>query len=192
MKRLSLYIFLIFFTLQTPSWADDIRDFQIEGVSIGDSALDYFSEEKILNNRATYFKNKTYTPVEIYDESFGIYDVVQFGYKTGDKNYTILGLAGNIEYPNNVKSCYKKMDEIVTELTRLFKNIAQITGKETEVSTIDKPGDTRKASVAYWFDSKDVVVVACYDYSEESGYTDNLSVSVDTKEYNEFLGIAYK
>ena len=191
MKKL-LTVLILIFTLQTPSWADDIRDFQIEGVSIGDSALDYFSEEKILNNRATYFKNKTYTPVEIYDESFGIYDVVQFGYKTGDKNYTILGLAGNIEYPNNVKSCYKKMDEIVTELTRLFKNIAQITGKETEVSTIDKPGDTRKASVAYWFDSKDVVVVACYDYSEESGYTDNLSVSVDTKEYNEFLGIAYK
>jgi len=186
-------ILILIFTLQTPSWADDIRDFQIEGVSIGDSALDYFSEEKILNNRATYFKNKTYTPVEIfYEKSFEIYDAVQFGYKTGDKNYTILGLAGNIEYPNNVKSCYKKMDEIVTELTRLFKNIAQITGKETEVSTIDKPGDTRKASVAYWFDSKDVVVVACYDYSEESGYTDNLSVSVDTKEYNEFLGIAYK
>ena len=193
MKKLSTYLFLFLFSFQTPSWADDIRDFQIEGVSIGDSALDYFSEEKILNNRATYFKNKTYTPVEIfYEKSFEIYDAVQFGYKTGDKNYTILGLAGNIEYPNNVKSCYKKMDEIVTELTRLFKNIAQITGKETEVSTIDKPGDTRKASVAYWFDSKDVVVVACYDYSEESGYTDNLSVSVDTKEYNEFLGIAYK
>ena len=192
MKRLSLYLFLILFTLQTPSQADDIRDFQIEGMSIGDSLLDYFSEEKILNNRAPYFKNKTYTPVEIDDESFEIYDVVQFGYKTGDKNYTILGLAGNINYPNNIKPCYKKMDEIVTELTRLFKNIAQITGKETEVSTIDKPGDTRKASVAYWFDSKDVAVVACYDYSEESGYMDNLAVSADTKEYNEFLGIAYK
>ena len=114
-----------------------------------------------------------------------------FSRKTEDKNYTILGLAGNIEYPNNVKSCYKKMDEVVIELTELFKNIARITEKETEVSTIDKPGDTKKTSVAYWFDTNDVVVVACYDYSEESGYTDNLSVSVDTKEYNEFLGIAY-
>ena len=192
MKKLSTYLFLILFTLQAPSWADDITDFQIEGMSIGDSALDYFSEEKILNSRATYFKNKTYTPVEIYDESFEIYDGVQFGYKTGDKNYTILGLAGNIDYPNNIKPCYKKMDEIVTELTELFKNIAHITEKKTKVSAIDKPGDTKKVSVAYWFDSKDVAVVACYDYSEESGYMDNLSVSVDTKEYNEFLLIAYK
>ena len=47
MKRLSLYLFLILFTLQTPSQADDIRDFQIEGMSIGDSLLDYFSEEEI-------------------------------------------------------------------------------------------------------------------------------------------------
>ena len=192
MKRLSLYLFLIFFTLQTSSWAEDISDFEIEGMSIGDSLLDYFSEEKILNSRATYFKNKTYTPVEIDDESFEIYDVVQFGYKTGDKNYTILGFAGNIDYPNNIKPCYKKMDEIVTELTELFKNIAHITEKKTTVTAIDKPGDTKKVFVAYWFDSKDVVVVACYDYSEESGYMDNLSVSVDTKEYNEFLLIAYK
>ena len=119
---------LLFISAQ--SYADDIRDLQIEGISIGDSALDYFSEEKILNNRAHYFKNKTYTPVEIDDESFEIYDGVQFGYKTGDKNYTILGLAGNINYPNNIKPCYKKMDEIVTELTELFKNIAHITKKK--------------------------------------------------------------
>ena len=35
MKRLSLYLFLILFTFQTPSQADDIRDFQIEGMSVG-------------------------------------------------------------------------------------------------------------------------------------------------------------
>ena len=45
MKRLSLYLFLILFTLQTPSQADDIRDFQIEGMSVGDSLLDYINKE---------------------------------------------------------------------------------------------------------------------------------------------------
>ena len=48
MKRLSLYIFVILFTLQTSSWADDIRDFEIEGMSIGDSLLDFVNEDKIL------------------------------------------------------------------------------------------------------------------------------------------------
>ena len=48
MKKLYVYLFLVFFALQTPSSSDDIRDFQIEGMSIGDSLLDYFSEEEII------------------------------------------------------------------------------------------------------------------------------------------------
>jgi hypothetical protein len=32
-----------------PSHADDIRDFQIEGMSIGDSLLNYFSKDQIKN-----------------------------------------------------------------------------------------------------------------------------------------------
>ncbi len=55
MKRLPLYLFLILFTLQNPSWADDIRDFQIEGMSIGDSALDFFSEEEIKRNKKNLY-----------------------------------------------------------------------------------------------------------------------------------------
>ena len=57
MKRLSLYLFLILFTLQTPSQADDIRDFQIEGMSIGDSALDYFTKDEIVEELSEFFKN---------------------------------------------------------------------------------------------------------------------------------------
>jgi hypothetical protein len=44
MKRLSLYLFLILFTLPTPSQADDISDFEIEGISLGDHF--YFSSVK--------------------------------------------------------------------------------------------------------------------------------------------------
>jgi len=47
MKRLSLYLFLILFTLPTPSQANDIRDFQIEGLSIGDSLLNYYSIDSL-------------------------------------------------------------------------------------------------------------------------------------------------
>jgi hypothetical protein len=54
-----LAILILIFTLPTPSQADDIRDFQIEGMSIGDSLLDYFSEEEIKTNiKKTKFKKK--------------------------------------------------------------------------------------------------------------------------------------
>ena len=55
MKKLYIYLFLVLFSLQTPSQADDIRDFQIEGMSLGDSLLDYFSEEEINNFEKDYY-----------------------------------------------------------------------------------------------------------------------------------------
>ena len=48
MKRL-LLILILTFSFQTLSKADDIRDFEIEGMSIGDSLLNYFTEEEINN-----------------------------------------------------------------------------------------------------------------------------------------------
>ena len=50
--RIILSLLIIIFSLQSLTKADDIRDFEIEGMSIGDSLLDYYSEDVILN--ATY------------------------------------------------------------------------------------------------------------------------------------------
>ena len=63
MKKL-LGILVLGLFLITPSQADDIRDFQIEGMSIGDSALDYFSEEEIKNGTGPYYpKSKKFIMV---------------------------------------------------------------------------------------------------------------------------------
>jgi len=191
--RIFIAAIILIFSLQSLTKADDIRDFEIEGMSIGDSALDYFTEEQILNNRMSYYKNKSYTPVQIERLSFfETFESIAFGFKTGDKNYKILGLTGHIDYPNKISDCYKKQDEILEELSELFNNVALKSEKKTYINTIDEANDTKKVSQAFWFDSEDVVVVACYDYSLKSGYIDNLAVSIDTKEYNDFLGIAYK
>ena len=45
----------------------------------------------------------------------------------------------------------------------------------------------------FWFDNEDRASISCYDYSEEHGGTDNLTVGVQTKEQNDFLlNKAYK
>ena len=58
MKRI---IFIIFFSIFSFSVtiADDISEFEIEGMSIGDSLLNFFSEQEIKNNTlpANYPKN---------------------------------------------------------------------------------------------------------------------------------------
>ena len=61
MKRL-LLILILTFSFQSLSKADDIRDFQIEDMSIGDSALDYFSKKDIKKN-SRFYRVKTFTLV---------------------------------------------------------------------------------------------------------------------------------
>ena len=45
--KIFLTILIVIFSLQFWGKADDIRDFQIEGISVGDSALNYFSKSEI-------------------------------------------------------------------------------------------------------------------------------------------------
>jgi len=49
MKKL-LGILVLGFLLNTSAYTDDIKDFQIESMSIGDSALNYFSEAQLEDN----------------------------------------------------------------------------------------------------------------------------------------------
>ena len=46
MKKI-LGIVVLGLSLSTSAYTDDIKDFQIENISIGDSALDYFNEAQL-------------------------------------------------------------------------------------------------------------------------------------------------
>ena len=54
-----IFITVLFFIFSFQSWtkADDIRDFQIEGISVGDNLLD---QTAILNVTKNVIKNKKY------------------------------------------------------------------------------------------------------------------------------------
>ena len=68
MKKL-LGILVLGLFLITPTQADDIRDLEIEGMSIGDSLLDYFSEEEIEKNIMSYYKNKAIIKIACFNWS---------------------------------------------------------------------------------------------------------------------------
>ena len=54
--KLFLSVLILIFSLQSWTKADDIRDFEIEGISIGDSLLDFYSEKEIKQNiKVNYF-----------------------------------------------------------------------------------------------------------------------------------------
>ena len=191
MKKLSTYLFLILFSFSAPSFADDIRDFQIEGMSIGDSLLDYFSEDEIKNNIIKdYYKyksNKKFITVEFNElPSAKTYDLVQLDLKN-DKKYEIYGLSGHIWYKENIDDCYKKQNEIDKELSKIFKG-----AKREHVSkkkhSVDESGKSNLTYIMYWFKSGDYASIDCTDWSSKmKPREDNLGVSFVTKEFNDWI-----
>ena len=106
MKKL-LPILILLFTLQTPSQADDIRDFQIEGMSLGDSLLDYFNEAEINSKKTFAYKNKKYATFTI-KENLIIYDELDVNFINSDKKFIIEGVAGILNFHNQIDKCLKK------------------------------------------------------------------------------------
>ena len=121
MIRLLTYLFLVLvltFSFQSWTKADDIKDFQIEGIGIGDSALDLFSESTIKNQiKSSPYPNKKYFLISKTSSKFKNYEKVQFHLKSNDDKYIIHAVSGLLYFKNNVNECYKKMDEIGNELS---------------------------------------------------------------------------
>ena len=66
---MKVFIAALVLILGLQSWtkADEIGDFQIEQLSVGDSLLDHFSEEKIEGfEKVKDFKDKKYTGIKIF------------------------------------------------------------------------------------------------------------------------------
>ena len=62
--RVFIAVLVLIFSLQSLTKADDISEFEIEGMSIGKSILDYYSEKEIKKNIRSYVKDKTFSLVE--------------------------------------------------------------------------------------------------------------------------------
>ena len=86
MKKLSTYLFLILFSFSATSFADDIRDFQIEGISLGDSALKHFNANELTILEEGYI-SKEFSTATVRSSSFTNYESLQISFKTGDNSW---------------------------------------------------------------------------------------------------------
>ena len=80
MKKLLTLLFALYFLSSPSVFADDISDFQIEGISIGDSLLDYMTEDEILEEFElrkdfySYLKEPNKYAEVFLSEVFSIFD----------------------------------------------------------------------------------------------------------------------
>ena len=99
--RLFLIILILIFGLQSWTKADDIRDFEIEGMSIGDSLLDYMSEEEINDAERNATKMKEEFLI-IWYNSPSLYDDVSITYRVKDKKYIIHSIMAMLDFDKNI------------------------------------------------------------------------------------------
>ena len=180
MKKLYVYLFLVFFALQTSSQADDIRDFQIEGMSVGDSLLDFMTENEIEMNKMNYEAaqgTKFYTIN--YTGKKETYKVVEITLKTNDKKYEIYTVRGGF-FIDDLTECKDKKNKIVKEIKSLFKNAIFTEGKQKHYYYKDSTQYISQFTFKPSNHEADNVRVECMIYGKKSkkkyGYDNNISV----------------
>ena len=183
MKKLSTYLFLILFSFSAPSFADDISDFQIEGMGIGDNVSEFFTEMQIIQNTVKYHTNNKFITLEFNNlDSLKTYGALQLAYKFEDK--IIHDITGVMLYEYNIEDCYEKMDVITNDILNSI-NVIDKTDKIVQKLRQDSSGKSEMTIVELYFDSG-YCQIGCYDWSDEKGWTDNLRVTIRTNEYNKW------
>jgi len=196
MKKL-LAIIILSLCFIIPSQANDIRDFQIDGMSIGDSALNYYTKDELSNALRSNYPNKKFYLIDIASKGT-TYENIQFAFKQNDKNFKIYNVSGGIFFPNKPFSdCLKKQKEISKEINAAFDNIKT---KEGSIYNhpADKTGKSKKKDVEITFTkTSEIIMIDCIDWSKkitkEKQWIDNLGVGLYSKEYENWLRYeAYK
>ena len=192
MNRL-LLILIFTFSFQSLAKADDIRDFQVEGISIGDSLLDFFNENEIKNkiDRGEFFDQKsTYYESYFMKGKLDSYDVLKLTWKQNDDKYKIYGIAGMLFFPNNFNDCMGTQEKIVKEFEKLFPNIKKYNAGK-KLSAYDPNKESYYIETNFTFKNKSQVRVYCSYWSDEmtksNGWKHSLSVLINDFEFLEFL-----
>ena len=185
--RVFLAVLVLIFSFQSWTKADDVRDFEIEGMSIGDSLLDSFNEsqikaEKQLNKKIKFLRMNI-------RKNLKIYDAVQVWWNKKDQNFKITHIGGILEFDNDINNCIKKQKEIGADIRKSFSNL-----KFEESKDIYNKDET----IYHYrleFPNGDIIAVQCYEFSDsfekKHNYVESLKVMIVPKKVNDhYLEVA--
>ena len=160
----------------------------MEGISIGDSLLKFFSEEEILNQKEFIYANEKSFSKDVagifYTKNLLNYESVQIDFKFNDPNFTIIGLNGYITYENDMSNCYKKQDEILNDLKSIFNNVEIMNDFEDHPGYPKGEVKYKRYSFLLVEGERSNLESMCI---EALNYNDRLSVSMKSIEFNNWM-----
>ena len=181
MKKILWIVFLGLF-LSTSAHTDNIKDYKIENISIGDSALDYFNETELENGELDWFNYSYKEFATSLVSGKGIYDWIKISYKSDDDNFIIEGLVGIVvkKKYDDVK-CNEELDSSALNISGLFKNIKRSKKKLYKVAynprkvfqEPNKSGKSIATSISFDFKDKGKIILSCYDMDKATNQIDS-------------------
>ena len=183
-----LIIFFILVNFQSFTKADDINNFEIEGISVGKSAFDFFTKNEIDEFKSYVYKSKKYAMFG-KDLTNSNYDTLQIEF-IDNGNYIINSVIGKIFYRNkkDFNQCAKKEKEVLIELKDQFGEIS----KYIDHGIVPHEADPSGKSKGSWHtfeldDGSGWIYLECMDWTEETGKWDNLRVTIFNEVFAKFL-----
>jgi len=187
--RVFIAALVLIFSLQSWTKAEDISDFEIEGMSIGDSLLDHFSENEIkksLNDKLAYPASDKFSQIDPFKE-FINYEHLSINIKKDDKKYIIYQIKGSIFYNNKIKKCFNKKEKIINEISAILESFK----KEEYTSDFQKNAGKSKAYITEFILKDGSIRVWCTEWDKKhkttKNWEDSLNVDVSTNEYLNWL-----
>ena len=184
--RILLIFLILIFSFQSLTKADDIREFEIEGISIGDSLLNFAEEKEILssissqqypNDKFIIYEADNYLNIEKYDY-IGVTTLKD------DKDYIVTSVSGSVNY-KNLQECLNLKKEIQNSIEEII-----IYDEKEEVKYQMENNDGTIYGVQYYlkpYPFIEAIVINCYHFTTESSRTRNLSVSANSEIFAKFL-----
>ena len=192
MNRL-IIILILTLSFQSLVKAEDISDFEIEGMSINKSVLDYISVNEVLDNTLPYFETKREYYITGIVSNLKLYDQVEIYLKSNDNKYIIKTIIAGL-FIDDLDQCLKQKKKIVNDLDKIFLNIKKISGSKKHES--DPTGKSIHYIDQYNLGYPNHIRVECTQFSDDminSGKAQNsLNVVVMTKEINDWIASGYK
>tara|TARA_B100001057_G_C22788782_1_gene926714 strand:+ start:129 stop:704 length:576 start_codon:yes stop_codon:yes gene_type:complete len=186
MNKLSLYTFLILIFVNTNNLrANDINEYEIEGIRIGDSILSFFTIEKINSGLKDWYPDQTFSYTEFSDSKIRDYDKLGFFFKPGDKKYKIYSISG-MKFCDEIQDCFNMQKDIEKNFETNFKYLKKNTQK-INYPNGGKQGTGSFAIQSYWRFKNGEVFIETKNWAKDSSFNDNVSINIDSKEFSEWL-----
>ncbi len=180
--KIILRIVFLSLLLSTTAYTDNIKDFKIESMSIGDSALNYFTESQLEDGELDWF-NYSYKE---YSTSLvpgkGIYDWFKISYKGADEDFIIEGLVGIVvkkKYEDD--KCNKQLDNTALKISELFNNtkprkkqLFKIAYNPRKIFQEQNPsGKSTATSISFDFKDEGKIILSCYNMDKATNNIDS-------------------